>query len=167
MDGLLSLLKRLNDSGVEYVLIGGLAAIVHGGSIVTDDVDVCTSFDDENMPKILYALRDVNPTHRMRPDKMRLAEDAAHFRGLKNLYVGTDVGVIDFLGEVPHFGSYEDVRKHSTLMNIAGVSCRVINADALIAIKRAVGRPKDLRVVRELESLLWLQREIRRDEGNL
>src|SRR5882724_11930189 len=159
MDDMMRLLKRLNDSGVEFVLIGGMAAIDHGGSIVTDDVDVCVHFNLDTITKILKALDGLNPKHRMRPDHMRLSEDPAMFEHFKNLYVTCDLGVIDFLGELPLFGSFDDVLRNSTSMNLSGFACRVLNAHVLMDVKRAVGREKDLRVVKELEGLLWLQRK--------
>ena len=53
MDKMLLLLKRLTDNQVEYVLIGGYAAIAHGSSLVTKDVDVCAPLTEPNISRIL------------------------------------------------------------------------------------------------------------------
>ena len=67
-ENLLLLLKRLSDCGVNFTLIGGMAAIAHGSSMVTKDVDVCSPMIEANLARILSALRDLHPRHRMRPD---------------------------------------------------------------------------------------------------
>ena len=69
----LDLLKSLTDHHVDFVLIGGMAATVHGGSIVTEDVDVCTHFAKENVGRILAALAQLNPRQRMTPDPPALS----------------------------------------------------------------------------------------------
>jgi predicted nucleotidyltransferase len=147
------ILKRLNDHGVEYVLVGGLAAVVHGSSLVTYDVDVCVSFREPNLSKIFDTLREINPRIRMRPDKMRLPDDPARFTSLKNLYLDTDLGSIDFLGELTGVGGFEEVMKHSKVTDFGAFECRVLDLETLIIAKRAAGRPKDIRALPELEAL--------------
>src|SRR5437763_10977399 len=113
MDSMLQLLQRLSDAGVEFVVVGGFAAVAHGSSLVTKDVDVCTRFDLPNVTRILTALNGIHPRHRMRPDKLPLADEPARFEGFKNLYVLTDLGMIDFLGELPGWGTFADALEHS------------------------------------------------------
>ena len=151
-ENLLLLLKRLSDSGVNFTLIGGMAAIAHGSSMVTKDVDVCSPMIEANIARILSALRDLHPRHRMRPD-LAVPDDPARLLHFKNLYVKTDLGTIDFLGDLPGVGSYEDAAKQSAHFDLGIVRCKVLNLDALIAAKRAAGRPKDLKAIRELEIL--------------
>lgn len=64
------LLKRLKDHNVEFIVIGGLAAILQGLPVATYDVDVCAPMSDENIARIHAALRDVRPRFRFRPDKL-------------------------------------------------------------------------------------------------
>ena len=85
MDPLLQILRRLTECGAEYVLIGGMAAIAHGSPMMTQDADICTTFEEANLVKILAALRPLDPRIRDRPDKMRLPEDIERLEGLKNL----------------------------------------------------------------------------------
>jgi hypothetical protein len=49
MASTLDLLKRLSDHGVKYVLVEGMACVVHGSQVVTQDVDICASLTPENM----------------------------------------------------------------------------------------------------------------------
>jgi hypothetical protein len=144
------LLRRLNDFGVEYVVIGGLAAIFHGSALATNDIDVCVSFAEPNLSRITDCLRDINPRIRMRPDRMRMPEPLP--TNLKNLYLITDLGIIDFLGEVSGIGGYAEVAAKSAMVELtAGLNCRVVGLDALLDAKRAAGRPKDLLHINELK----------------
>ena len=78
---LLELLKRLADAKVELVLIGGMAATVHGTTTVTYDLDVCVKFDTGTCERILTALRGLDPRQRMRPDRLPLPDDPARNGG--------------------------------------------------------------------------------------
>lgn len=61
------LLRRLSESGLEFVIVGGYAAISHGSSYLTRDVDICVVLTPENISKLRTALGDWNPKHRMTP----------------------------------------------------------------------------------------------------
>ncbi len=147
------LLQLLTAANVEFVVVGGLAATVHGSSYVTSDLDVCTSFTQENIARILHALNDLNPKNRMRPDRPPLRLHASEYAGLKNLYVWTDLGQLDFLGEIAGVGEYAACFAASALTQFDDFSAPVLSAEALIRSKRTLARPKDLLVARELELL--------------
>jgi hypothetical protein len=121
LEDLLQILKRLDECGVEFTLIGGMAATVHGSSLVTRDVDVCAPLGEPNISRILDALRDLRPRHRMRPDKMPVADDPARLRDIHNLYVLTNLGIIDFLSDLPGVGTFEDAFRRSTITDLGGV----------------------------------------------
>jgi hypothetical protein len=125
------LLQRLNDYGVDFVVVGGLAAIYHGSVTFTYDIDVCVSFQEPNLSRITNCLRDLNPRARMRPDKMRMPDPLP--TNLKNLYLDTDRGVIDFLGEVSGIGGYDEVAARSVRAELQpGIVCKVLDLDGLI-----------------------------------
>lgn len=154
MASTLGLLRRLVVEKVEFVLVGGLAAIAHGSSAVTEDVDVCIRFDEATVRGVLRALDGTNPRERMNPSRPPLGADPMRFVGYRNLYVTTDEGMIDFLGELTGLGGYERAAANAQLLEVAGFPVRVLGIADLIASKRAVARPKDLRVARELELVL-------------
>lgn len=151
MASILDLLRRLVERQVDFVLVGGMAAAAHGSSIVTEDVDVCTSFEEENVARILAALEGLNPRMRMHPGRLPLPTDPAALRGLKNLYVVCDAGQIDFLGAITGVGTYPVVAARALALDLGGFSCAVMDLEQLIQSKRAMGRAKDLRSVVELE----------------
>lgn len=154
MASTLGLLRRLQNARVEFVLVGGFAAIAHGSAAVTEDVDVCVRFDEPTVTGICRALEGVHPVERMSPRRPALAADPLHYVGYRNLYVATDEGVIDFLGEITGLGTFERVAANAVEMQLADFSVRVVGLSDLITAKRALARPKDLRVARELELVL-------------
>jgi hypothetical protein len=145
------LLKRLSEHGVEFVIVGGVAATVHGSVRFTADLDVCAPLDQSNVAKIINALRGLNPRFRFRPDKMRMWEEPERFKDFKNLNLRTDWGVLDILGEVSGVGTYDQVAALSVPADLGGIVCRVLDLDALISAKRAANRPKDRPALIELQ----------------
>jgi hypothetical protein len=151
MASTLALLQRLLTEKVEFVLVGGLAAIAHGSATTTHDADVCVRFDETSVRGILRALAGLNPRHRMTPQKLPLGDDPLRYVGNRNLYVVCDEGIIDFLGELTGVGDFARINASAVEMQVSTFSCRVISLDDLILSKRSVGRPKDKQVARELE----------------
>jgi hypothetical protein len=158
MASILDLLRRLVDAHACFVLVGGMAGAAHGSSIVTEDVDVCVPFDEENIGRVLDALRGLNPKMRMRPDRPPVPDDVSQLRGLRNLYVVCDAGQIDLLGEITGVGGYDLVMRGAITLDLGGFECRVMGLEDLIRSKRALGRPKDLRAAAELEIVLQRSR---------
>jgi hypothetical protein len=100
-----SLLKRLHDNGVQFVVIGGVAARLRGSALTAMDVDVCIALDNENLFRAHAAMQGINARFRMRPDRMPLWDDPNRLIGFKNINLVTDLGQIDLLGEVTGVGA--------------------------------------------------------------
>ena len=149
------LLERLIRSNARFVVIGGYAVMAHGAPLITQDLDVCAPLDYGNARKIADAFRDLNPHHRRHVKVIPIEITPEFCKNLKNLYIRTDIGDIDVLADVPDFGTYEKVEQESIEIELPAGKCRIIGLDALIAIKSAVGRPRDreavllLRAIRE------------------
>ena len=160
MNNLASMLATLARGGVEFVLVGGYAAVTHGVSLVTQDVDICCRFNHENLLRLQAALAGLHPRHRMTPQKLPLQltdELCAH---LKNLYLETDLCVLDCLSEVAGVGGFDDAHAHSIEIAFPGGRFRVLDLDRLIQAKEAMNRPHDRLTVTQLRAI----RE-RRDQG--
>jgi predicted nucleotidyltransferase len=156
----LALLQRLNASGVSFVIIGGVAAITHGSALPTEDLDVCAPLSAESAKAIIEAFADASPRWRMRPDLPIITPDDHRLRDVKNLYLATDLGQLDVLGEVPDVCSYAELAARAVDVDFDGLKCRLIDIETLIAAKRQAGRPHDLRTIAFLEQIQ--QREPRR-----
>ena len=154
MPNLEGLLERLLRHEVEFVVIGGYAAMAHGSTYVTFDVDVCTPLTGTNLERIHTAFADLHPYHRMTPQEIPFTLPADMEHGFKNIYLKTDLGQIDCLGILPDLGDYDFVRAHSIPIVLSFGECRFLDCPTLIRAKQMVGRPKDLLVVAQLRAIL-------------
>jgi hypothetical protein len=148
-----TLLDALADGRVAYVIVGGLAATIHGSSRLTSDVDVVYSRAEENLDRLVAALRPYEPYLRGAPRGLPFEWSPATLRRGLNFSLITTRGEIDLLGEIVGGGSYDDVLPHSQVVTMFGREHRCIALDWLIRTKRAAGRAKDLEAIAELELL--------------
>ncbi len=147
------LLEHLADAGVEFVLVGGLAATVHGSARATYDVDVVYSREPVNIERIAQALAAHHPYLRGAPPGLPFRLDAETIRRGLNFTLSTDLGPLDLFGEISGGGTFERLVPHTLTIELSGRGIRCLSLDKLIEVKRAAGRPKDLEAVAELEAL--------------
>ena len=147
------LLQLLLENEIDLVLIGGMAAIVYGSSMLTEDLDVCFSFKKENVAKLLKAVETLHPQIRSGPKRIALEDHIGQITQFKNLYLATDWGVLDLLGEVGGLGNFEQLGNHTVEMNLFGYPCRVLDIDSLIEAKKFMGRPKDKQTILQLMAI--------------
>jgi hypothetical protein len=144
------ILGLLLSQKVEFVLVGGYAAVVHGASFITRDIDICVRFSPENLLRLETALRELHPWHRMTPQKLPFVLDPEASTRWKNLYLATDWGAVDCLGAVSGIGDFDVVHARSVEMDFSFGTCRVLDLEALIEAKQAMGRPHDLLTIAQL-----------------
>lgn len=147
------LLRLLLDAGVEFVVIGGVAAVAYGSATFTQDVDITASFSEDNLSRLMAALAPYHPRFALAVPKRPVTETPAELSAYRNLYLLTDLGRLDILAEVPPVGPYAEVAARAVAMEVFGRQCRIISLDDLIAVKRHLGRDKDRLVERELLAL--------------
>jgi len=152
VQNLSELTRRLVDAQVEFVLIGGFAAVAHGATLVTRDVDICCRFSEGNLNRIQKALNGLHPVHRSRPD-LPLDLTKEQCARLKNLYLKTDLGVLDCLGEVLGIGDFDAVLRQSVEVELPFGHCRILDIDGLIRAKEAMNRDHDRITVRQLQEI--------------
>jgi len=153
------MIRLLGDGGVKFVIVGGIAASIHGSTQVTFDLDICYARDKDTLARLAASLAPFNPQLRGAPAGLPFTWDAETLlRGL-NFTLLTDLGDLDLLGEILGVGSYEQVRSVSLTIPLFGIDCAVISLDGLIAAKRAAGRAKDKIILPELEALREISRE--------
>ena len=145
--------RRFNEADVEYVLIGGMAVMLYGSSLLTRDVDFCAPMTPENIERLLNAIEGLNAKHFTRPDLPVIPNDPQRLRGFKNLYLRTDLGKIDILGELPGVGTYEQIKHRFVEVEIEGVPLRVLDLETLIESKRFAGRERDHHAISHLEQV--------------
>ena len=157
MSDLLGLLRRVSEAGIDFVVVGGFAGIVHGCTYVTQDIDICCVFAPDSLLALRKALADLHPVHRMTPGRKPLeltSESAAQF---SNLYLDTDLGRLDCLSTIEGLGDYDQVKKASEPIEVEGLRLNVLTLDALIQTKQALNRPRDREMLRQLQALRALR----------
>lgn len=147
------LLTALVTGGVEFIVIGGFAATAHGSAHVTVDLDVVYRRSDDNVTRLAGALKPLDPYLRGAPPGLPFEFDPDTIQRGLNFTLATAAGDLDVLGEAVGGGTYEALLPHSEVRELYGLSCRFVDLETLIHLKRAAGRPKDLERIAELEAL--------------
>ncbi len=147
-------LDTLARAQVEFVLIGGLAAAVHGSAHVTYDIDVCYRRTPENIARLVQALAPHAPYPRGAPPGLPFDWSAETVKRGLNFTLCTSMGDVDLLGEVAGAGGYEEIIPHTVSAELFGGTVHCVDLPMLIRMKRAAGRPKDYDALAGLEALL-------------
>jgi len=156
------LIEKLTDSGVDFIIVGGVAAAAHGAARTTLDLDVVYRRGPDNLKRLVAALVSLSPYPRGAPPGLPFAWEEQTLHNGLNFTLTTTLGDIDLFGEIIAGGGYDDLEDKTVEYEIFGRRCRCIRLDELIRVKRAAGRPRDFESIAELETLLELQEK--RDE---
>lgn len=148
-----ALLAALVRGEVEFIIIGGFAATAHGSAFLTVDLDLVYRRSPENLERLAHALAPLDPYLRGAPRGLPFQLDAQSLQRGLNFTLTTRAGDLDLLGEATGGGTYDELIGQSELRDVFGLPCRIVGLDALIRLKRAAGRPKDLERLAELETL--------------
>lgn len=147
--------SALDRHGVDYLTIGAFAVIAHGYVRATANIDLVARQDRDNLRRLADTFAELNA--RLRGIDVDLLEiDPTDPDVLANgaiLTLDTDAGPVDYLNDVPGAGDYDDLRGRAIEARAAGVVVRVVGLDDLIRMKRASGRPQDLRDIANLSQL--------------
>ncbi len=152
------MLAELTAAGVEFVVVGGSAAILGGAFVVTEDLDIVHRRTPENVARLLTWLRAHGAYHRYDLANRRLPpkEDALLGHGHINLM--TDLGKLDVLCELGEGEGYEEILSDTLMVEDGTGSLRVLGLARLIVVKGRAGRPKDRAVLPALVAALDEQR---------
>jgi predicted nucleotidyltransferase len=148
-----TLLASLAANNVEFVIIGGLAATLHGSARVTYDLDIVYNRSSENLSRIVAALEPYRPYLRGAPPGLPFKFDVDTLKRGLNFTFTTTGGPVDLLGELAGVGTYDAVRAHASHAEMFGATYLFIDLETLIVSKKAAGRPKDLETIAELEAI--------------
>lgn len=109
------MLATLEASGVDYVVIGGLAAVLHGSPVLTQDLDVCPSQDEKNLERLALALRTLGAKIRTdtSPEGLPFACDSVFLRNVQLLNLVTRYGDLDISSRPSGTTGYADLRAHA------------------------------------------------------
>ena len=151
------LIETLARHQVKFILIGGLAMRAHGSAHITEDADFCYERSLANCAALADAMAPFHPYLRGAPKGLSFKFDAATIQTGLNFTLVSDLGDVDFLGELRGIGFYDQVLKMSMEKAIFGQKIQVLSVDGLITAKKLAGRAKDLGHLLELEEIKKLQ----------
>ena len=163
------LLNTLGAHGVRFVLVGGLAAVAHGYTGMTQDADVVPAFDHDNLARLCAGLKALDAQLSANPQRRDLGEggeppEAAMFtltpESLKTRTAwqfSTAAGELDVLFAIDGPGGYDTLIRSAENLTVAGRPIHVAGLDDLIDSKETSGRDKDLRALGELRRLRRLR----------
>jgi predicted nucleotidyltransferase len=157
-------LEGLLEAGVDFILVGGLAAVIQGAPVTTMDVDIVHSQSPENIGKLLAYLKSVDAVHRRLDDKL-IEPKERELSGKGHLLLKTRLGPLDVLAVIEGGRSYEDLLNHTVEIDFRGHTLRVLDLKTLIELKKASTDFKDKQRLPVLkETLRQLGEEYRSEE---
>lgn len=146
-------LETLARHGVEFVVVGGVAAVLNGAPISTLDLDIVHARSEENLDRLLAALTEIDARYRdltgrvLRPERSALAGEGHHL-------LITSYGPLDVLGQIGDRLRYEDLLPETVERVLGAYTFRVLDLAALIRTKEQAGRDKDRAVLAILRRTL-------------
>jgi hypothetical protein len=146
----------LDRHAVRCVLIGGLAAVLHGSPLTTVDVDVCPEESPENLERLAGALRELDARIRT-PDTaagVSFPRDAAFLKGVRMLNLSTRYGDLDLSFQPAGTSGFADLSRGALDVKIGTAKIAVASLEDVIRSKQAANRPKDQRALPVLRQLL-------------
>ncbi|MGH7711321.1 MAG: nucleotidyl transferase AbiEii/AbiGii toxin family protein [Gemmatimonadaceae bacterium] len=153
-----TIIAALVARGIRFVVVGGVAATVHGSARFTNDLDICYDAAADNIERLIAILAEWKAYLRGVEAGLPFILDERTFRTTPIMTLTTTQGAIDLLDQVPGVGDYAAVRAQSEPVRIGATEFRALTIEALIASKRAVRRKKDVEQLIELEAILALRR---------
>jgi len=140
-------LIALEQSGAEFILVGGLAAVLQGAPVQTYDVDIVYSRSTENIERLIAVLRSLDAVFRIQPER-RISPNATHLQGGGHLNLLTRLGPLDLLATIGEGLAYADLLPYSEeLLIAAAVRIKVLKLEQIIAVKEKLGSEKDAAVL--------------------
>jgi hypothetical protein len=147
------ILRKLLEHQVEFVVIGGVAAALHGSPMLTADVDISYKRTSENLARLAAALAEMNARLRGIEEDLPFQPDARALKSGSNFTFTTDLGDLDVIGWPDGISSYDALVRAALPMRIGRQEVLVASIDDLIRMKRAAGRPKDVAGALALEEV--------------
>ena len=155
-----ALLALLVGRGVDFVVIGGIAAVLHGSERNNFDLDVCPAQDEGNLDALGKALIEIDARLRGIEEDVPFTADGRSLARLQILTLDTTLGPLDVLIRPKGGPPFRSMRARAIRMDIGATAVLVASIDDLVAMKRTANRPKDQEDVERLEAIARLGRRL-------
>ncbi len=146
-----SLLRRLVEAGVDFVVVGGVAVVLQATPRFTKDLDICYATEPDNLDRLAHVLIEIQAMLRGVEHDLPFVPDARTLRQTQMLTLTTREGNLDLLVCPSGSPDYRQLRDRADRMELDGLPVAVASIEDLIAMKRAAGRPQDLIDLESLE----------------
>jgi hypothetical protein len=138
----LALLRTMVEHGVDFIIVGGVSAVLHGAPITTFDLDLVHSRTPANIERLLLALKDLEACYRGQGDRL-ITPDSSHLAASGHQLLMTRFGPLDLLGTIGANHGYEDLLRHTVELQVSGLHLRVLDLETLIKVKEETDHEKD------------------------
>ncbi len=152
------ILRRLTEAGVDFVVIGGIAMILHGSARLTRDVDIVFAGDEGNLAALGEVLVGLGATPRGVDEEVPFVADERTLRNVELLTLSTTSGWLDVHRRVPGGPDYGSLRRRAERQDVGGFTVLVASLDDLAEMKRVADRPRDRADLDEIEVIQRLRR---------
>ena len=146
----------LNEAGVDYVVVGGFAAMVRGSDRVTKDLDVVYHTQSRNLEKLCKVVNALQPRFLVlgKPEGEPIKLTPSFLKSHPMLQLITIAGPLDLIKGIAGFQSYAAIKNAADVVTVDDKrSIRVLTRDGVLKSKRALKRPKDIEDIHQLEAL--------------
>jgi hypothetical protein len=157
-----ALLQLLASRGVDHVVVGGYAAVLHGSPRITQDLDISYATDQANLDALGRALIDASARLYGIRDDVPFVPDSRTLARTELLTLQTDLGKLDLMTDPGGGPGYSLLRASAETVDLGDFAVRIASLEDLLSMKRSADRPKDRADVVELEAI----GRLRRDSGS-
>jgi hypothetical protein len=147
-------LRALIRREVDFLVVGGIAASLHGSSRATFDLDIVFASERSNLEALGRALQDLEARLRGVEEDVPFVADADTLRRIDVLTLDTTAGPLDVMRRPAGASAYKVLRRRAERFDLGEYDVLVASIEDLIAMKRASARTKDLADAEELEAIL-------------
>jgi hypothetical protein len=149
-----ALLSELIGAGVEFIVVGGTAAVLHAAPITTQDLDIVHRRTPENVSRLMAVLQRLDAFMRYDLANRMLRPTQEMLLGRGQINLSTTLGPLDPLCELGEGQGYEELLPHTEVMTDGQLTLRVLDLPTLIDVKTRLGRLKDRAMVPILIAVL-------------
>ena len=149
----LEILKILSKHEVDFIVVGGVCAVLHGAPVTTFDLDIVHSRARENITRLMSALEKLEAYYRERKDK-QITPKQAHLASPGHHLLITKSGPLDLLGTIGSGHTYTDLRPFTVELHVGNLRIRILDLETLIRVKKETITEKDKIIIPILQRTL-------------
>ena len=150
----LAILRTLHQHEVEFIIVGGVCAVLHGAPLATFDLDVVHSREPRNLTRLMAALEELNAHYRI-PGRFEERPGLSHLASAGHQLLMTCFGPLDLLGTIGKGRDYSQLLDETVELEVGGgLKVRVSSLESLVKTKEETGQEKDRAVLPVLRRLL-------------